>query len=355
MSMKRAALLVFVSFTLVTAWGAWPRAAGLAAALPSDVRHYLADVARFAPDRMAALEAGDVIAKVVQGDGGEIAAVGAVRIRTTRPHVEAYFKQLASWEDGVVLLQVGSFSRPPAAADVAKLKLDPEDVEILKNCRTGDCELQVAGAFDALHGAINWKAPDYAAQLEARLKQRMVSYVAEYQAKGDAALIIYNNESKPISLRDQWRKILANSPFLFDYAPALRQYLEGYPAAKLPGSSDHFYWSKENQGLKPIIGVTHGIVYRDPAKTDRTTVAQKQIYASRYYEGSLTVTTIIDGGEQNGRPVVYVLFFNRSQSDLLRGFGGGVKRKIAQSEVVKGTEYTLGGMRDALEKAAGVR
>lgn len=112
---------------------------------------------------------------------------------------------------------------------------------------------------------------------------------------------------------------------------------------------------KENQGMKPILGITHATVYRDPAKPDRTTVAQKQIYASRYYEGSLTVTSIVDAGAVGGRPAVYVLFFNRSRSDLLRGFGGAVKRKLAQSEVVKGTEYTLGGMRDALEKAAGVR
>lgn len=355
MTKKTATGLLFVSFTLVSAWGAWPRAAGVLAEPPADVRHYLGEVARFAPDRMAALESGEVIAKTMLDSSGEIAALGAVRIRTTRSHVEAYFKQLASWEDGVVLLQVGSFSKPPLASDVAKLKLEREDVETLKNCRVGDCDLQVAGAFDALHAAINWKAPDYAAQLEARMKERMVSYVKDYQARGDAALVVYSNESKPVSLRDEWRKILANSPVVFDYAPALRQYLEGYPTSTLPGGTDYFYWSKENQGMKPIVGITHAVIYRDPAKKDRSTVVQKQIYASRYYEGSLTLTTIIDGAGDGGRPEVYVVFFNRSRSDLLRGFGGGVKRKIAQSEVVKGTAYTLGGMRDALEKAAGVR
>jgi hypothetical protein len=46
-----------------------------------------------------------------------------------------------------------------------------------------------------------------------------------------------------------------------------------------------------------------------------------------------------------------VIYFNRSRSDLLKGgLGGGVKRKVAESQARSAAEQTLGSMKSALEK-----
>jgi hypothetical protein len=92
--------------------------------------------------------------------------------------------------------------------------------------------------------------------------------------------------------------------------------------------------------------------WHNPQAPDRITIAQKQIYASHYYNGSLAITTIVDTTTPGAAASSAVIYFNRSRGDLLKGgFGGGVKRKVAEGQAKKAAEDTLSAMKSALEKA----
>ena len=104
-----------------------------------------------------------------------------------------------------------------------------------------------------------------------------------------------------------------------------------------------------------MVALTHVVLYQDPAKPDRLSVALKQIYASHFYEGAFSLATVVDGPPTAGRPVSYVVFVNRTRTDILRGTLGGIKRKLTGGEVQKGVALTLQQMQEGLEKAAGVR
>jgi hypothetical protein len=254
-----------------------------------------------------------------------------------------------------MVLRVGRFGNLPSLQDVARLRLEPGDVEALRTCRPTDCDVQVGVGLAELQAAIDWRAPDHGERVNAFVRQRLVDYVKAYRERGDAALVTYADGSQPVSLAREWSSLLAQAPYLHEYAPQLRRYLEEYPRASLPGGSDFIQWSKVDQGLKPVVALTHVVLYQDPAKTDRISVALKQIYASHFFEGAFSLATVVDAAPIDGRAVSYVVFVNRTRTDVLRGALGGMKRKLSGGEIQKGVALTLQQMQEGLEKTAAVR
>lgn len=324
------------------------------AAVPEDVASYLANVAGFAPDRVAALEAGQAIVKTGADEEGEVTVVGAVRIRTTKEHVRLYFDAYLKHEDGSVVLRMGRFSNPPVLQDVARLELERADIDALRECKPGDCAVKVGADLAQLQAAVDFRAPDHAEQVSAFVRQRLLDYVEAYRERGDAALVTYNDKSQPVSLATEWKGLLARSPHFYEYSPALARYLQEYPRSTLEGVEEFIQWSKVDQGLKPVLVLTHVVLHQDPAKPDRISVALKQIYASHFYEGAFSFATVVDGGAAAG-PSAYVVLANRTRTDILRGALGRMKRKLTAAEVLKSTEVSLRQMQEGLEKAAGVR
>jgi hypothetical protein len=271
----------------------------------------------------------------------------AVKVRATRAQTASYYGQMITYVDGKVTLAFGRFSTPATLADVRDLSFDADEIAELKSCKPGRCGLRVGGAgLSAIKSAIDWNAPDPASQVNARVRQAVVDYVNAYLMKGDAALVRYDDRSEPVSAEEQWRGILATSPYFQQYSPALRAYLEEYPRRSLPGSRDVLYWVREKySGLKPVTTVVHAVVFQPPDQPERTVVIQKQLYASHYYDGSLAVAVLLDSGDGG----TYLIYGNRSRGDLLKGGFGGLKKKVALKQAEQGAEQTLGTIKSVLE------
>jgi hypothetical protein len=330
------------------------RAAPLAAALPPDIQAALAKTGRFTPAELLALEQGTVIAHVEQGgDASEVVAIAAVKIRASRERTLSYYGQMITYVDGQVTLAFGKFSAPPALSDVAGLTLDADEVEALGSCQPKDCDLKLAGAgILRLRASIDWRAPDRAARVNAFVRQAAVDYVAAYLKNGDDALVTYDDKSQPVSLKAEWRGLLANSPHFQEYRPELRAYLERFPRQELAGAKDILYWVRESYGHKPVISFVHGVVYQPPQTPERTLVFQKQIYASHYYNASAALASIVEAHEGQ-LPVTYILYANRSRGDLLKGGFGGLKRSVARDQAQKAAKQTLGTIKTVLEQQPG--
>jgi hypothetical protein len=317
-----------------------------------DVHGYLARHG-FDAAELSKLEGGRVVARAEMSAGSdrEILVVAAVKIRTTRSQVASYYGQMISYVDGQVTLAFGRFSAPPSIGDVNDLAFDPDEVEQLKSCRPGQCDIRLGGAgLHALRTSIDWSAPDYAARVNAFARKAAVDYVTAYQARGDAALVTYDDREEPVALKDEWRGILANSSLFHEYSPELRAYLERFPSATLPGSRNVFYWVKDHFGPTSVLSLVHGVVYDPPSRSDRTIVVQKQLYASHYFDGSLAIATLLDTRD-GSRPATYLVYANRSRGDLLKGGLGGLKRNVARSQARRAAEDTLGTIKQVLESA----
>jgi hypothetical protein len=332
-----------------------------AARARDEVKGYLGKVG-FTSTDLAALEGGQVISRSETAkDTGEIVAIAAVKIRAPRDKVVGYYGEMVKYVDGKVTLGFGRFSNPPAPTDVASLSFGRDEIDALRSCRPGDCDVRLGGAgLNALHSAIDWNAPDYAEKANEFVRQSALKYVADYQQRGDEALITFDDSDQPVSLKTQWRGIVANSPYFQAYAPELEAYLVGYPTATLPGARDVIYWVKENYGaLKTVVSVVHAVIYEPPSNPDFALVAQKHIYASHYYDASLAVASMA-GAEESGKPVTYLVYVNRSRGGLLKESGsrrrdmlkvGGLKRTVAKDQASKAAEQTLGTIQTMLEQA----
>jgi len=304
---------------------------------------------RFTAEELARFDGGESVARAMTAESEEVVAIAAVKIHAPRDRVLDYYGQMISYVDGSTTLAFGRFSTTPVPADVKDLSFNADEVDDLRSCKPGKCDIRLGGAaLESLRTTVDWSASDVVDRVNAFARKAAIDYVAAYQSRGDAALVTYNDRSKPLSLLQQWRGIVANSAHFQEYVPELKSYLEQYPAGSPSGSRDVLYWVKENYGLKPVISIVHGVIYQPPSRTDRAFVVQKQIYASHYYDGSLAVATVLSATE-NGLPVTYLVYANRSRGDLLRGGFGGVKRNVLQSQARKAAQETLATIKGQLE------
>ena len=316
-----------------------------------EVSDFLAK-AKFTAAEIGQMEAGQVIARSDNGStNGEVMTAAAVKILLPKENVLAYYGQMVAYVDGKVTLAYGKFSSPPALADVKAFGFDEDEIDELRTCKPADCDIHLSGASLAtLRSAINWKAPDAAEQVNAAARKRAVDYVTAYEKQGDAALVTYTTKDKPLNLRETWHGLIANSPLFHQYFPELAKYLTSFPNGKLAGGRDIFYWVKDNYGRKPVISIVHSVIYEPPSQKDRVIVVQKQLYASHYYDGSFAMADIIQGSE-NGKPVSYLLYGNRSRGDLLKGGFGGLQGSMAKSQTRKAAVDTLTTIKTMLESA----
>ena len=121
---------------------------------------------------------------------------------------------------------------------------------------------------------------------------------------------------------DAFADLLAQSPYVFRYAPSLSRYLTAYPRAKLDGVSDVLFWAEtQAPRMRRTLTVTHLAVH-SPAELPGTTLAAaKQIYANHYFEAAFDLMTIIDRQKPDGSQGIYLLVLRRFRFDNLPSGG----------------------------------
>jgi hypothetical protein len=100
-------------------------------------------------------------------------------------------------------LGAGEFSAPPAVGDLDGLSLERDDIEDLKNCRPGDCELQLPEeSMEAARTSIRWNSPDVAEheQVTILAKRGIVRLLKDYGQSGDRALQTYRDKRDPLPI-----------------------------------------------------------------------------------------------------------------------------------------------------------
>jgi len=68
--------------------------------------------------------------------------------------------------------------------------------------------------------------------------------------------------------------------------------------------------------LRPILSVTHLLVYTPPELPGMTLAAAKQLYANHYFETAIDLTSAVDRGQGES---IYVVVLRRYRFDNLPG------------------------------------
>ena len=285
--MQSVALLVLVLLPLFAAW---------AQANEGTVEQFFREYVGLNSDQIAEIRGGKAVARILESrTPDEVFVFGAVYVRSTP---EDYLR-LASDVDSLRklpnYLKIQKFSDPPQLSDLDGLTLEADDIQQLKTCKPGHCDVQLpSDAMEAFQRSVDWSAPDATEQVNRLAKEMILEALLRYQQGGNAALGIYRDKNHPANVADTFQSLLSRSKAFPVYLSELDRYLLDYPNAKSKDIESQFYWEKVNFGLKPTIRVIQAIIYRGASATDPAyAVALKQLYASHYFETALDITVCV--------------------------------------------------------------
>jgi len=268
--------------------------------------------------QLAAVERGAGVVKVLDTKNPrDVAVFGIITADVPRQRYVARLQDFPSSLRAPTRTRFGIFSDPATVGDVLDLEVDPQDVPEVRDCHPNDCKIKLpATAMKRLHEEIDWSAADPQVQVNAYARQRLVEYVTDYRARGDTAMVVYDNRGN-VRASTAFAALLAESPYVYEYVPVFHEYLATYPRRKPDGLSEVIFWSDDRlPRLKPILSVTHLAVYAPP-DLPATFVAAKQIYSDHYFEAAFDLTTVIDRTTAGGAPGIYLVLLRRSRFDDL--------------------------------------
>ncbi len=303
---------------------------------------------------LSALVQGRAIAKTLPSSAPrEMTTAGGVRIRgSAMARFVNQFKTLEGFRTSQFVLQIEKFGQEPRVRDLDTLTIDPEDVESLRTCRAGACDVQLGADDIRRFTLVNWTSPSAARDAASLYRTILFEHLARYRATGTKGLVHYRDREPGVSLAHETQSLLNARPSLLDHATGLREHLRQYPSHPDPHTEDFFYWSKEVFGFKPVVGLNHVAVHTDPT-SGWVTILTIQIYASHYIEGSLAINALMpDRGSKE--TAFYWAYTNRARVGRLGGLLGTIARPIVQHRARSGLVKSLVQTKKRFEAAGGV-
>lgn len=297
-------------------------------------RRIMRQEAAFGDGDFSELDKGEAVVKPLsRKDKKEVAVCGVLRLPNLSATSFTAFRDSLSQRDNKTILAGSKFNTPPVVGDLESLELEKRDIDDLKKCAVGKCDIKMSAAMiTRLQSTVDWNAPEYRSQTTQIFRQMLVEYVLDYETRGEQGLMQYDNRKQPLRLADEHRMLLDASLFLDELAPEFTKYMRNFPRADLAGVENRLDWANVNFGVKPIITITHTISYANQGDSSaRYLIATKGIYASRYVDSSLALSMLLrfpSGGSAD----TYLVFTNISRSDSLGGFFGSLKRGVVNKE-----------------------
>jgi len=283
-----------------------------------------------------------VVRLVPVSDKREVAVSGLVNIRAGAEEFLRSYRDGMTRKNNPAILEIGSFTTEPALTDLRNLTIEPQDIEDLKKCVVGECQVKLSAAMiGRFRKEIDWQAPDYQLHAANLFKQMLLEYVRDYRSRGDSALIEYNDKRDEVSLASEHRALTAAPGYIND--------LLADEGSGLQVLEHAIVWSKIKFGLKPVVAINHITIYRRNGDVGpQVLVASKQIYANHYFDAFLALTAFVSVPDSGA----YLVYENRSRADGLEGPFSKIKRGVVEKKAVEGLKNILAYSKASLEGSA---
>lgn len=326
--------------------------AGPAADAERTARAFLAGQFNLSANDFRDLDRGQVVARSLDvSDPREVATLGVMRVAVPAAYYIDQLRDIETFKgQSDAVLAIGRFSRPAAIDDVVRLPLTSSEIDSLRDCERRDCDVQLsATAIADIRSQVPWRTANEQAAATQAFQRVLVQLVNDYRAKGDDAVMTYEDSDDPVATALEFRAMVDAHPAILKRFPALYQHVVDFPRRAQPGVEDLIYWSKERLGPAAIVTVTHMAIARLPDAPPQTfAAASRQLYGSRYFDASLGLTIALNAATDSAS--AFVVYVNRSRIDTFRGLLGGLKRRIVRSQTRSAMDDTMAAARDASER-----
>ncbi|PYS61356.1 MAG: hypothetical protein DMF74_16520 [Acidobacteria bacterium] len=299
----------------------------------AEFQRVLRDKAAFGETDFMALDQGETVIKLLPArDKREIAMCGVVPLQASAETFLQSFRENMTRQSNPAILEIGSLRNPPSIDDLQALTIEDRDIEELRQCVVRDCRLKLSATMiERLQREVDWAAPNYRIQVNQLLKEMLLDYVRDYLARGDAALIRYDDKWKEIRLADEHHELLAASSY--ESLANINKNPGGSSKPGLDVIENAFVWSKIRFGLKPVIAINHIRIYKLSRKLGaQVLILSKQIYSNHYFDSSIALTAFLN--VPGSSPKSYLFYENRSRADGLEGTFGKIKRSIIEDKAL---------------------
>ena len=188
-----------------------------AAALPGcsqstlDLQTFFRQDIGLSEDQIAAIRSGQAVAKALPSrTPAEVFLFGAIYIHAAP---ESYFQFARDFDRRRELpayWALGVFGNPPQLSDLKDFSFDNDEIQALKKCTPGDCQIQMpASSIEEFHRSINWSAADVNEQVNRLLQKTALQRLLAYQREGNQALGVYNDKHDPTVVPEQFAYMLS--------------------------------------------------------------------------------------------------------------------------------------------------
>ena len=107
-------------------------------------------------------------------------------------------------------------------SDLEGFTLDDDDIKELKDCKPGDCKVQLpAESMEEFQKQVNWSALDAADQANRLGQQMALEALQQYIHGGNEALGTYRDKKHPTAVAETFASLLSRSKALPVYLPEL--------------------------------------------------------------------------------------------------------------------------------------
>jgi hypothetical protein len=157
-------------------------------------------------DQIANIGHGKVVAQVLPTSApSEIVAFGAIYIKASPEDYLRLAQNLNNFRGLPNYLGIRQCSAPPKLSDFGGFVLEDDDINELKSCRPGKCQLQLpTESMEEFQKLVDWSAPDVVAQVNKLAQKMALGELSQYQKDGDSALGTYSDKKYPLRLADQF-------------------------------------------------------------------------------------------------------------------------------------------------------
>ena len=303
-------------------------------------------------DQIAAIGSGQPVTKTLRSrTPAEVFLFGAVYIHAAPERYIQFARDFDRLRKLPNCLALGVFGTPPELSDLKGFSFESDDVQALKNCKPGDCLIQMpASSIEQFRQSINWSADDASEQVNQLLQKNALQRLLTYQRDGNKALGVYNDKHDPTVVPQQLSNMLSYDKALPVHLPDFYWYLLEFPNAKPANVEDTLYWARVKFGLKPTLRVVQMVTMRgDPAGQVAYVIAEKQLYSSHYFETALDLSFCVRGSDDSQQPGFYLIMVMGSEQAGLTGPKGSLVRKVAVGRSVSNLQNALTTIKKTLE------
>ena len=228
----------------------------------------------------------------------------------------------------------------PALEDIAALTLESKDIEDLKQCVVGDCDIKLSAAMmQRFAREVNWQASAARATSHATLQNHAARVCERLSlARRRGASIAYHDKQNEVRLADENQALTRASGYLNEVFAELPRAAsdERTAARRTTCLVQNQVWPE------PIIAINHVTIYKsDRELGPRILAVSKQIYANHYFNSSLALTGFVTVAGPASNLASYLVYENRSRADAFEGPFGKLKRNLVQTKALDGLKGIL--------------